>query len=192
MRPPKTAPNRLPTPPMMMATKLGIIRLLPIGGVSPRMPAARTPARPAKRQPNPKFNARKLVDVHAKRRGRLKVARAGADADAEQRVAQQQIEPDRGRRGDADDEQPVAGDEEETSLTGELMNVRHFKGQTLRAPDRPRHVLDDQRQAERQQQAVERIGALIERPDQQRSTTGQSRRPAQARRRAHPKNRGRA
>jgi branched-chain amino acid transport system permease protein len=33
MSPPSTAPNRLPTPPTMMATKLGMIRLLPIGGV---------------------------------------------------------------------------------------------------------------------------------------------------------------
>ena len=41
-----------------------------------------------------------LVDVDAERGDGLQVARAGADADAEQRVAQQQIEPDRGRRGD--------------------------------------------------------------------------------------------
>src|SRR5262249_52776639 len=47
-RPPNRVPGRLARPPTMMATKLGMIRDVPIVGCSPSWPAARTPARPAR------------------------------------------------------------------------------------------------------------------------------------------------
>ena len=67
---------------------------------------------------------------------------------------------------DPDDQQAVAGDEEQHAADRRIEHVRHLERQALRAPDRARQVLDDQREAERQQQRVERIGTLVERPDQ--------------------------
>src|SRR5580704_8144849 len=53
-KPPNKVPIRLPTPPTMMAIKLGISRSSPILGLRPIFPAARTPLNPAKRQPTAK------------------------------------------------------------------------------------------------------------------------------------------
>src|SRR6476659_8130979 len=47
-KPPSNVPGRLPRPPTMIATKLGMISEAPIVGCSPSWPTASTPARPAK------------------------------------------------------------------------------------------------------------------------------------------------
>ena len=47
-RPPSSVPGKLPRPPTMIATKLGMISDVPMVGCSPSMPAASTPARPAR------------------------------------------------------------------------------------------------------------------------------------------------
>src|ERR1700682_4209801 len=46
--PPRSVPGRLPSPPTMIATKLGMMSEVPIVGCSPSIPAASTPARPAR------------------------------------------------------------------------------------------------------------------------------------------------
>src|SRR5258707_1714414 len=56
--PPNSVAGRLPTPPTMMATKLGISTLAPIVGSRLRLPPASTPARPARKMPTAKFIVR--------------------------------------------------------------------------------------------------------------------------------------
>jgi hypothetical protein len=46
--PPSSVPGRLPSPPTIMATKLGMMREVPMVGWRPSMPAASTPASPAR------------------------------------------------------------------------------------------------------------------------------------------------
>ncbi len=46
--PPSRVPGRLPSPPTMIATKLGMISEVPMVGCSPSIPAASTPASPAR------------------------------------------------------------------------------------------------------------------------------------------------
>src|SRR5262249_35379192 len=56
--PPSSVPVRLPTPPTMMAMKLGINRPVPIVGSRPSCPAARTPLKPARKNPTAKLRER--------------------------------------------------------------------------------------------------------------------------------------
>jgi hypothetical protein len=46
--PPASVPGRLPSPPTMIAMKLGMIKFSPIVGSRPSMPTASTPASPAR------------------------------------------------------------------------------------------------------------------------------------------------
>src|SRR5581483_6232900 len=55
--PPTMLPNRLPIPPMITVTKAGMSSALPLVGDSPSIPAASTPAIPARKIPSPKFTA---------------------------------------------------------------------------------------------------------------------------------------
>src|SRR3984893_8164612 len=57
-KPPSSVPARLPTPPTMMAMKLGISSPAPIVGSSPNWPAASTPLNPARKMPTAKFRER--------------------------------------------------------------------------------------------------------------------------------------
>jgi hypothetical protein len=59
-RPPSSVPGRLPTPPTMMATKLGISRFAPMVGSRLSCPAASTPDRPARNVPSAKLKLRRL------------------------------------------------------------------------------------------------------------------------------------
>ncbi len=106
-KPPSSVPVRLPTPPTMMAMKLGIRRPVPIVGSSPSWPAASTPLRPARKTPTAKLSARSLP-----------------------------------------------------TLSG-----RNGHGLALRTPDEAGAILDHEGEAERQQQAVERI-APVDSPDE--------------------------
>src|ERR1700720_986696 len=56
--PPNSVPVRLPTPPTMMAMKLGMRRPVPMVGSRPSWPAASTPLRPARKIPPPKLSER--------------------------------------------------------------------------------------------------------------------------------------
>src|SRR5215472_7691466 len=56
--PPTSGPVRLPTPPTMMAMKLGIRRPVPMVGSSPSWPAANTPLKPARNTPTAKLSER--------------------------------------------------------------------------------------------------------------------------------------
>src|SRR5262249_50558535 len=58
--PPSSVPARLPTPPTMMAMKLGIRSPVPIVGSRPSWPAASTPLRPARKMPTAKLSERSM------------------------------------------------------------------------------------------------------------------------------------
>src|SRR5579884_4007526 len=55
--PPTMLPNRLPIPPMMTVTNAGMSSAFPLVGESPSIPAANTPAIPARKIPSAKLTA---------------------------------------------------------------------------------------------------------------------------------------
>src|SRR5450759_2691823 len=59
-RPPSSVPVRLPTPPTMMAMKLGIRSPAPMVGSRPSWPAASTPLSPARKMPAAKLSDRNV------------------------------------------------------------------------------------------------------------------------------------
>src|SRR5262249_23639306 len=66
--PPQRVPARLPTPPTIMATKLGVSRPVPMVGSRPSWPAASTPLRPARKMPIAKLrdrSSRTLIPIAA-------------------------------------------------------------------------------------------------------------------------------
>ena len=82
-------PVRLPTPPTMMAMKLGMSRPSPIVGSSPSWPPASTPLSPARKMPTREIERAQHAHIDAERRHGLQIERAGADANAQPRIAQQ-------------------------------------------------------------------------------------------------------
>ncbi len=58
--PPMSVPGRLPTPPTMMAMKLGIRSPVPMVGSRPSCPAASTPLNPARKMPTAKLSERSM------------------------------------------------------------------------------------------------------------------------------------
>src|SRR5215470_5105749 len=88
-KPPNKVPIRLPTPPTMMAMKLGINSSSPIFGLSPIWPAARTPLKPAKRQPTAKLSVRKCPTLTPRVATVSQIEGAGANAQTDARIAQE-------------------------------------------------------------------------------------------------------
>src|SRR5699024_8310559 len=83
------------------------------------------------------------VDIDPERRDGFQIARTGADAHSDQRTAQRHIEPDRAGCSHHHDQDAEAGNEEIIVTDRRIEDVRYFQRQALRAPDLPRHILDD-------------------------------------------------
>jgi hypothetical protein len=73
---------------------------------------------------------------------------------------------DRGDCRDRDNEQSIAGNKEELVAKRRIQRIGNAKGKALGAPNGARQILDDERKPEGEEQRIERIRPLIERPDQ--------------------------
>ena len=162
-RPPEQVPGRLPRPPTMMETKLGMISEVPMVGCSP---AARPP-RP-RRGPRDKCRDRGCAATRTLTPSTETVSRSKAPARmrSPSRVRFKNHEEAIYRRRDQHHhEHAITGQEEEVRAQRRRESGRNLIGQALRAPDEARPVLDHEGKAKGQQQAVERIAA-IKTPDQ--------------------------
>ena len=104
--------------------------------------------------------------VHAECGDGLQVQRAGADAHADPRVAQEGEQP-----GDRDDDHATMKTryqvmKNSSELSGCDMAIGHAERQSVRPPDVTADILDDEGEAEGQQQAVDRI-AVVDSADHQ-------------------------
>ena len=100
-------------PPTIMAMKLGIRSPVPIVGSRPNCPAASTPLRAGKKDPDGEIERTKHLHINAECCDRFEVERAGADTHAETGVAEKQKEKRNGDHHHGHHEQAITGDEEQ-------------------------------------------------------------------------------
>ena len=105
-------------------------------------------------------------DVDAKRRDRVEVARAGADSHAKARVFEHREQAADRRRNYDHHEHAIAGEKKVLARQRAHEPGGDLKRNALRAPDHPRHILENVGEPEGQEQTVERVLA-IERADQE-------------------------
>ena len=75
----------LPSPPTMMATKLGMISDEPMVGCSPSCPTAKHAGEAGEIDAQAEIHVAQDADIDAEHRDGFEIERAGADADAEPR-----------------------------------------------------------------------------------------------------------
>ena len=160
-RPASTAPQRLPTPPRTMIRNAGTTASTPTCGRTPQIGAITTPAIAAR--PTPRANTKQAQprQVDAERAHHLAVVRAGLDHRAVRRLLEEEPEQAdhqaarsrRRRSGSATRSGRRAGTRREIASAPRSC----FSAEPQTRADR---LLDHQRRAEGEEEAVERILAV--------------------------------
>ena len=85
-RPPSSVPGRLPRPPTMIATKLGMISESPMVGCRPSMAGGQHAGEAGQIDAEAEIEVAQDAHIDAEHRDRLEIERAGADAQTEPRA----------------------------------------------------------------------------------------------------------